>query len=319
MLDVRYLIYVILALAVVVGTQAALQHFSSFHSYRRKVNSRLKIVDQSYNSSDSLIELRRRRSLSAEGTYVLPIIWLNRLVMQSGVRVNARTFLVFMCGAAVIICAAIYFFSREALLACAIGVLLGFGLPLQALRFARTWRIRRFEAQLPDGVDVMVRSLRAGHPVPVALSMVAGEMPDPIGSEFGMAFDEVSYGLDIETAMANMRARVGQAELALLVVSVSIQSKTGGNLAEILGGLSKVLRDRFRMQRKVRALSAEGRFSAIGLTVLPLFVTAGIFASAPRFYTDVWDDPIFYPVIIFAALLMLLGDYIMYRLVSFKF
>ena len=164
----------------------------------------------------------------------------------------------------------------------------------------------------------MVRSLRAGHPIPMALSTVARETPDPVGSEFGMAFDEVTYGLDVETAMANMRARVGQADLALLVVAISIQSKTGGNLAEILASLSKVLRERFRMQRKVRALSAEGRFSAIGLSVLPLIVSGAVFMLAPTFYTAVWDDPLFMPVVIFAGLLLVVGDYIMYRMVRFR-
>jgi tight adherence protein B len=128
----------------------------------------------------------------------------------------------------------------------------------------------------------------------------------------------MTYGLDVETAMANMRARVGQGDLALLVVAVSLQSKTGGNLAEILASLSNVLRERFRMQRKVRALSAEGRFSAIGLSVLPFFVGGAIFMTAPTFYTVVWDDPVFMPVMIISGIFLLIGDYIMYRMVSFR-
>jgi tight adherence protein B len=165
----------------------------------------------------------------------------------------------------------------------------------------------------------MVRSLRAGHPIPVALSTVARETPDPVGSEFGMAFDEVTYGLDVETAMANMRARVGEADLALLVVAISVQSKTGGNLAEILASLSKILRERFRMRRKVRALSAEARFSAMALSVLPFIVGGLVFLEAPTFYTEVSDDPYFMPVLIFAGLLLATGDYVMYRMVNFRF
>ena len=319
MIDLRYLIYVMIALAVVIGAQAALQYFSSSKSYRRRVNSRLEIVKQRGDRSDSLLELRRRRSLSAEGQYILPVIWFNRLVMQSGVSVNAKTLLMLLLGVAIVIFATTYVIFQDSLFAGITALVLGFGFPLQVLRILRSRRITRFESQLPDGLDAMVRSLRAGHPIPVSLSTVAREMPDPVGSEFGMAFDEVTYGLDTETAMANMRARVGQAELALVVVAVSIQSKTGGNLAEILTGLSKVLRERFKMQRKIRALSAEGRFSAIGLSILPFFVAGAIFTLAPKFYTEVWNDPLFYPVMIFAGLLLLAGDYIMYRMVSFKF
>ena len=144
-----------------------------------------------------------------------------------------------------------------ALLATAIvGVLI----PVFALVIKRSRRTKRLEGQLPEAIDVMVRSLRAGHPLPVAIAMVAREMPDPIGSEFGMASDEMTYGMDLETAMSNMRIRAGQSDLAMLVVAVSIQAKTGGNLAEILGNLSRMVRERARCDERF-TLSAEGRFS----------------------------------------------------------
>jgi tight adherence protein B len=319
MIDARYLIYAMIAAAVVVGAEAAFQYLTNSRSYRRSVNSRLKVIDRIGDRKDSLLELRRRRSLSAEGRYILPIIWLNRLVMQSGISINAKTLVKLMFGGAVVIFAASYILERGLVFGGALALVIGFALPLQFLRIARSRRIKRFESQLPDGIDAMVRSLRAGHPIPVALSTVARETPDPVGSEFGMAFDEVTYGLDVETAMANMRARVGEADLALLVVAVSVQSKTGGNLAEILASLSKILRERFRMHRKVRALSAEARFSAIALSVLPFIVSGAVFLTAPTFYTEVSDDPYFMPVLIFAGLLLATGDYVMYRMVNFRF
>jgi tight adherence protein B len=319
MIDARYLVYAMIAIAVMMGAQATFQYFSNFRSYRRSVNKRLGIIDKSGTRSDSLAELRLRRSLSAEGRYILPFIWFNRLVMQSGVSMNAKKLLMLMSVLAVATYAGVYAFSGGALLASALALVVGFGVPLQFLRIARSRRITRFESQLPDGLDVMVRSLRVGHPIPVSMSMVARELPDPLGSEFGMVFDELTYGLDTETAMANMQARVGQADLALVVVAVSIQSKTGGNLAEILSSLSNVLRDRFGMRRKVRALSAEGRFSAIALSILPFIVAGALFTIAPVYYTAVWDDPVFMPIVSFAVLLLLIGDYIMYRMVNFRF
>jgi tight adherence protein B len=318
MIDIRYLIYAMIAVAVVIGAEAAFQYLSNTRSYRRSVNSRLNIIGKIGDTKSSLVELRRRRSLTPEGRYILPIIWLNRLVMQSGVGINAKTLLMLMFGMTVASYIAAYIFGWGFVFSSLLALLIGFGIPLQLLRISRSRRINRFESQLPDGIDAMVRSLRAGHPVLMALSTVAREAPDPVGSEFGMAFDEVTYGLDVETAMANMRARVGQADLALLVVAVSLQSKTGGNLAEILVSLSKILRERFRMQRKVKALSAEGRFSAIGLSVLPFVVCGAILLAAPTFYTGVSNDPLFKPVLIFAGLLIVIGDYMMYRMVRFK-
>ena len=129
---------------------------------------------------------------------------------------------------------------------------------------------KAFGAQLPEAIDVMVRSLRAGHPVPVAIAMVAREMPDPIGSEFGIVADEMTYGTDLETAMRNLYFRVGQEDLPLFVTAVAIQGSTGGNLGEILENLSRVIRQRFKMRRKIRALAAEGQILALILSSLPI-------------------------------------------------
>jgi tight adherence protein B len=145
-------------------------------------------------------------------------------------------------------------------------------------------RHKKFGAQFPDGIDIIVRSLRAGHPVPVAVQMVGREMPDPIGSEFGMVSDEITYGADLETAMRNLYFRVGQDDLPLFVTAVAIQGSTGGNLSEILGNLSAVIRQRFKMRRKIKALAAEGRFSAFILSGLPIAMFLVLQLMAPDFY-----------------------------------
>jgi tight adherence protein B len=196
----------------------------------------------------------------------------------------------------------------------------GFGVvvPVLILMVRRARRLKQFEAQLPEAIDVMVRSLRAGHPVPVAVAMVAREMPDPIGTEFGMASDEMTYGMDLETAMSNMGVRAGQSDLAMLVVAVSIQSKTGGNLAEILSNLSRMVRERAKMRRKIHALSSEGRFSAIALSVIPLMIYGIVMASAPSYYTDVRDDALFMPAVYLGLFLWACGVVIMRKMVNFK-
>ena len=163
-------------------------------------------------------------------------------------------------------------------------------LPLFALRMLRGRRQKRFAAQFPDALDIIVRSLRAGHPVPIAITMVAREMTDPIGSEFGIVADEITYGADLETAMRNLYGRIGSDDLPLFVTAVAIQGSTGGNLGEILENLSGVIRQRFKMRRKIRALAAEGRASAMILSALPIGMFVVIQVIAPDFYAAVWSE-----------------------------
>ena len=179
-------------------------------------------------------------------------------------------------------------------------------------------RLWRFEEHLPEAIDIMVRSLRAGHPVPVAVAMVARELPDPIGSEFGMASVEMTYGMDLETSMSNMGSRVGQSDLAMLIVAVSIQARTGGNLAEILNNLSRMVRERTKMRRKIHALSAEGRFSAIALSVIPAMIYIVVMMSAPTYYDDVRNDPLFTLAVYTGAFLWICGVLVMRKMVSFR-
>jgi tight adherence protein B len=209
--------------------------------------------------------------------------------------------------------------AQSMLLAALVGILAGIVVPVLFLVAMRNRRRAQFAAQLPEALDVLVRSLKAGHPIPVAVSLVARDMPDPIGTEFGMTSDEMIYGLDLETALQNMRVRVGQDDLSFVVVAVSVQSKTGGNLSEVLANLSRVIRDRFKLRRRVKAMSAEGRLSAIALSTIPILVFFMVNLMAPTFYGDVKADPIIIPVIVATLLLWATGVFIIYRLVNFKY
>jgi tight adherence protein B len=160
--------------------------------------------------------------------------------------------------------------------------------------------------------------LRAGHPVPVAIGMVGREMPDPIGSEFGMVTDEVTYGADLETAMRSLFYRVGSDDLPLFVTAVAIQGTTGGNLGEILQNLSRVIRERFKMRRKIKSLASEGRASALILSSLPFGMFGIIFFLVPDFYGAVWDEPMTKIGLALAGCWMGVGNFIMYRMVNFK-
>ncbi|RUZ89051.1 type II secretion system F family protein, partial [Mesorhizobium sp. M7A.F.Ca.US.003.02.2.1] len=165
----------------------------------------------------------------------------------------------------------------------------------------------------------IVRSLRAGHPASVAIGLVAREMPDPLGTEFGIVSDEITFGLSIEQAVRKLSQRVGFEGLQLLSVSLSIQAKTGGNLTEILANLSSVLRERQKLRMKIRALSAEGRVSAWIISLFPVVMFLILQLIAPAYYGTVWGSPLILPVFLIFGLWALLGDFIMYRMVTFDF
>jgi tight adherence protein B len=184
-------------------------------------------------------------------------------------------------------------------------VVSGVGLVLLYLTRARAKRLAKFEEQLPDAIDLIVRSLRVGHPLSGAMSVVGRELPPPVSTEFATAFEEVSYGQDIPTAFAKMIERVPLADLGYLTMAIQIQQEAGGNLVESLAKLSAVIRERFRMFRKVKALTAEGRFSAWFLSIFPLTLVFAIQAIKPDYYTQVMNVSIFPQLV--AATVILLG------------
>jgi tight adherence protein B len=242
----------------------------------------------------------------------------NRLLLQSGLTIGINRLLIFVAFGMVMTFAAITFVHDNVGEALLVTIACGVGMPLLILRMLRSARQKAFGAQFPDALDMIVRSLRAGHPVPIAIAMVSREMKDPIGSEFGIVSDEITYGADLETAMRNLYFRVGQDDLPLFVTAVAIQGSTGGNLGEILENLSGVIRQRFKMRRKIRALAAEGRASALILSSLPIAIFLIIQFIAPEFYRSVWHQELTKLGLIAAGIWMSIGNLIMWRMVNFR-
>lgn len=187
------------------------------------------------------------------------------------------------------------------------------------INWRRQKRLRVLEEQLPLALDIVIRSLRAGHPVVSALQLVTSEMPDPIGSEFGLIVDETTYGFELREALTNFARRTGSEDAHFFAVSVAIQSETGGNLAEILANLSGVIRARITLGKRVKALSSEGRMSALILSGLPVFLVGSIALKNPVFYTEKFSDPIFWPTVAGILGLYCVGLFMMHRIANFKY
>ncbi len=191
-------------------------------------------------------------------------------------------------------------------------------LPLLVMMSMRDARRQKLSAQLPDALDLMARGLRAGHPLNTSMATVAETMPDPIGTEFGILFDQISYGDEMVVAVRKLAERVPTEDFQYLAASIAIQHGTGGNLGRILTVLSQVMRGRAMMRRRIKAMSAEGRVSAVILSCIP-FVMVGLNSIlTPEYYGGVVDDPLFVPLALTALTLIALNALVLFRLVNFK-
>lgn len=281
------------------------------------INRRLELSKSLANASDVLEALRQERGFINFSNPTLRQLsdWLT----QTGLRVERKTLgLIFLAVflALVIILSTLLGFGLIPLL---LGFLTTTGVIFLALNRQRRRRIASFGEQMPDAIDVITRGVRVGLPFPNAVALVAREMPDPIGTEFGMLGDEIAFGLDVRSALENLARRVGQEDLLFLTIAVSIQIQTGGNLAEVLTRLSKLMRSRINMRLKISALSAEGRLSAVVLTALPFVLFLAINFIAPNYYGSVRGNPIVQPAIYIGLFLLLAGNVMMHRMVNFKY
>jgi tight adherence protein B len=316
--DPVYVIYVLVGLAAALLVEGVYLLFFTRASYRKNINRRLQLAGTTPDQQSVLIQLRRERGLTGGADFKMPLLGLNRLMLQSGVTIGwtKLSLIALLLAAATFGGMAMFHWplKQAAGAALAIGILT----PFVALWFMKRRRLRKFDSQFPDAIDIIVRSLRAGHPVPIAISTVARELPDPVGSEFGIVSDEITYGSDLETAIRDLYFRVGSEDLPLFVTAIAIQTSTGGNLAEILENLSSVIRQRFKMRRKIRALAAEGRASALILSSLPIGIFLAIQFVTPQYYTSIWHESLTKVCLAIAGCWMGLGNFIMYRLVNFR-
>ncbi|MFD1508770.1 type II secretion system F family protein [Lacimonas salitolerans] len=179
-------------------------------------------------------------------------------------------------------------------------------------------RLGMIEEQLPDAVELMVRSLRVGHPFSSAIQIVAKEVPDPLATEFGIIADESAYGRDVGEALKDLAERLDMQDLRFLAVAVTIQQQSGGNLAEILAGLAKVIRARFRLFRRVKAITAEAQWSGKFLSGFPVAALVAINLLDPNYYDEVLDHPWFIPACFVVGAFLVANLLVMRMLVNIK-
>jgi tight adherence protein B len=179
-------------------------------------------------------------------------------------------------------------------------------------------RMKVIVTQLPDALELMARGLRVGHPLNTTISTVARDMVDPIATEFGIIVDQISYGDDLVRAFRDFAERIELEDVDYLSTSVAIQNGTGGDLSRILLTLSKVIRARITMRKRILAISSEGRMTGMFMSMLPVFIFCSTSFLSPLYYFGVKDDPLFVPIAGLVVLLTIANFLAMRRLVNFR-
>jgi len=285
--DYTTILLILIFAAVFTAAQAAIGLFTTAKE-RRKLTQRLKVADKVDGISALVIELRKQRGLTASGERAGRLQWLSNLIVASGLPYDQKKWLTYV-GAVAVIGAIGAFALTHSLIAVPVGLLLaGAGLPVFYLKFMAGRRAKALGFQLPQALEIIVRSLEAGHPVPTAIALVGREMSDPVGSEFGMSADEIAYGATLAQTVERMAERCQHPDVDLFAATVRLQERAGGNLTGLLKLNAATVRERHKMRLKIKAASAEGRASAMILTSAPFVAFGLINVTNPHFYGDVW-------------------------------
>lgn len=323
-MDYLYLIFLVSAFfAVVLLLEAGYTAWNaSMGPEAKRIQHRLQAMSAGSATSAQSSIVKQRLLAEAPATERLllripRVQHLDRLLVQSGLDWSVAKFLGLTLGlvaAVLIVGLALQFywpFIVLAMLAVAM-------LPYLYVLNARQKRIHTIESQLPDALELMSRALRAGHSFPSSLEMVSTEGPNPIAGEFKITFDEVNYGIPMQDALMNMSTRIASSDLRYFVIAVLIQRETGGNLAELLDNLAKLMRERFKLIGHIRVLSAEGKLSAWILTLLPFALAGVIQVIHPKFLAVLYEDPAGLKMIYMAALLMAAGIFWMRQIIKIR-
>jgi tight adherence protein B len=309
-----WIIYCIVFAAVILTVQAL--YWLIVGAQRRSATLKRRLALSAGRAPEPIDILRQERGLA---NFDHPrFAGLNEFLAQTGLRISllALGLWAVLLGAAVAL--ALSPFLSHLWVVAAIGSVVSPLIVALYLSIIRRRRIDRFTAQLPDALNIIVRSLRIGHPFVSAIALAAREMRDPIAAELAITAEEVGFGQDVTTAAANLHRRVGQDDLLFLLTAVSVQSQTGGNLAEVLARLATLMRQRSTLQLKVKALSAEGRLSAWFLTAMPFILYGAIRLLSNDYFGELARSPVLVPALVYGWISLIVSNIIIYRMVNFK-
>jgi len=243
---------------------------------------------------------------------------LQRTLTESGVNMSLGLFVLMSAFAAVLTYVVVRNLTYSSLVAMFAGTFAAFG-PYTYIRFMRTQRLRKFEEMFPEAIDLISRALRAGHAFTTGLSMVGDEIPAPVGTEFRMLHDRQNFGQPLPEALKAFAERVPLIDARFFVTAVLTQRESGGNLSEVLDNLAAVIRDRFKVKRQIRAVTAHSRITGLVLVLLPPCMAVALYTAGPDNFSPLFKDPLGIQMLVGAGILQVLGTLIMRKLINFEY
>ena len=286
---------------------------------KKAVNARLKLAEAGMALGDMVGELRKQRGMGHDGRHKMSwAAWLSDLIIKSGIPYQPRRWALMIAALSGAMAFLAFAVTRNLFVAAAVGVVAATAPPFAYLKFMGSRRAKALSLQLPNALEVIVRSLEAGHPVPTAIALVGRELPDPIGSEFGMAADEIAYGSTLELAVQHMAQRCRHGDIDLFAATIRLQDRSGGNLVGLLRMNAHTIRERRKLRLKIAAATSEGRISAIILTAAPFCVLGILEIIQPHFYGDVIHEKAVQYGLGFLGTWMFIGNLVMRKMINMR-
>ncbi len=320
MISAEPIIYVLIFVAVLALVQGAyLVIFGKSISMDGKVNRRLDMLDKGGNREQVLEQLRKEMTQHMKSQSIPIYSMLANKAQMANIAFTPSQIVIVMAVVSVAAFGMLTFLTEVALaVRIIVAILMGVGGVYVWIARKAGKRMAMMGEQLPEAVELMVRSLRVGHPFSSAIAIVAKEVADPLGTEMGMISDEAAYGRDMGESLKTMAERLDNQDLRFLAVAVTIQQTSGGNLAEILDGLAKVIRARFRLFRRVQAITAEAKWSGNLLSAFPIGALFMITLVKPDYFDEVMESSFFIPACFVIAAFLVLNLIVMRALVNIK-
>lgn len=314
------LIYVVIFVAVLAMVQGIyLVTFGKSISMNGKVNRRLELMEKGAGREQVLEQLRKEMTQHMKSQSIPVYSLLADRAQKANIAFTPVQLMLMMVVLSGVSFALLTVMTDVGVpIRALVAVLMGIGSVYVWVNSKANKRMNMLAEQLPEAVELMVRSLRVGHPFSSAVAIVAREVPDPLGTEMGMISDEAAYGRDMGETLKAMAERLDNQDMRFLAVAVTIQQTSGGNLAEILDGLAKVIRARFRLFRRVAAITAEAKWSGNLLSAFPILALLGINLVKPDYYDEVMTSPLFIPAVLIVVAFLVVNLIVMRALVNIK-
>lgn len=298
---------------------------ASSDSGQEVIRRRMEAVRKAERRGDVSLELKLVRdellsSVPLVNRLMMQWSWSSRLqeyISQAGLKIKAGKIVLLsaVLGLGTYLLASRIFLQIWVPLVWGLGLV---GLPFAVVAWKRRRRLRQFEEHFPEALDLLGRAVRAGHAFTTGLEMIAKESAEPIGGEFRATFEEQNFGLPVRDALLNLTERMPIVDVRFFVTALLVQKETGGNLAEILDGLARVVRDRFRIYREVRTRTAQGRLTAAILVGLPIFMLFALTVLNPTYMKVLFDDPDGPRVLATAAIMQVIGSAMIWKIIRIE-